>query len=75
MQGIPIDFVNADDASRRWVSDFRMKSYASPLKLETVDPSRFSALLLPSCPGALYDLAKHDTVMHILRSFCRNKSK
>uniref|UniRef100_H2YY02 Glutamine amidotransferase-like class 1 domain-containing protein 1 n=1 Tax=Ciona savignyi TaxID=51511 RepID=H2YY02_CIOSA len=68
-QGIPIDFVNVDDTNRRWISDFRGKSYASPMKLESVDPSRFAALLIPSSPGALYDLASHDTMMHIVRHF------
>ena len=68
-QGIPIDFINVDETSRRWVSEFRTKSYASPFKLESIDPSRFSVLLLPNSPGALFDLVKHDSIMHILRSF------
>lgn len=39
----------------------------------SVDPSRFSALLIPSAPGAMHDLAKHDSVMHILRHFVKHQ--
>jgi len=72
-QGVPIDFINIDDSTRRWVTDFRTKSFASPMKLESVEPSSFDALLLPSSPGALNDLQGHDTVMHILRYFVQEK--
>jgi len=64
-----------DETNRRWVSEYRTKSYASPLKLESVDPSKYAALLIPSSPGAVYDLVKHDSMMHILRAFARDKSK
>nr|CAB3264732.1 Parkinson disease 7 domain-containing protein 1 [Phallusia mammillata] len=72
-QGIPVDFVNVDDNSRRWVSEFRTKSYASPMKLESVEASQYNALLIPNSPGALYDLVKHDSVKHILRAFTNDK--
>lgn len=72
-QGSPIEFANLDESSRKWVADFRAKTYTAPLKLESVDPTRYSALLIPSSPGAMYDLAKHDTVMHILRYFMKEQ--
>ncbi|XP_002128073.2 glutamine amidotransferase-like class 1 domain-containing protein 1 [Ciona intestinalis] len=72
-QGIPIDFVNVHETNRKWITDFRTKSYASPLKLESVDPSRFAALLIPSSPGAQFDLASHDTMMHVIRHFMNEK--
>lgn len=73
-QGLPIDFCNIiDDKLRRWVSDFNSKPFSKPMKLETVDPANYSALLFPSCPGALHDLAKCDTVMHVLRNFIKEK--
>ena len=70
-----MDFVNVDEKSRRWISEFASKSYSRPIKLETIDASRYSALLFPSCPGALSDLAKNDTVMHIIRNFAKEKSE
>ncbi|XP_057286602.1 glutamine amidotransferase-like class 1 domain-containing protein 1 isoform X4 [Pezoporus wallicus] len=35
--GKPIDFVDVNESNMRWVQDFRMKSYASPAKLESID--------------------------------------
>ncbi|XP_039262403.2 glutamine amidotransferase-like class 1 domain-containing protein 1 [Styela clava] len=72
-QGLPINFVNQDEGSRKWVTEFRTKAYTAPIKVEAVDPSRYSSLLIPSAPGAIHDLAKHDSVMHILRHFVKHQ--
>jgi len=36
-QGEAIEFVEQDDASRKWLNDFRGKSYAKPIKFEAVE--------------------------------------
>lgn len=87
----------------RWVQDFRLKAYASPAKLESIDGrletwsvvtsrqwvpvegavswpcpyltcvfppgARYHALLIPSCPGALADLASSGSLARILQHF------
>ncbi|XP_076769457.1 glutamine amidotransferase-like class 1 domain-containing protein 1 isoform X2 [Arvicanthis niloticus] len=55
--GKAMDFVDVTETNARWVQDFRLKAYASPAKLESIDGARYHALLIPSCPGALADLA------------------
>ncbi|XP_030741564.2 glutamine amidotransferase-like class 1 domain-containing protein 1 isoform X2 [Echinops telfairi] len=35
--GKAMDFVDMDESSARWVQDFRLRSYASPAKLESID--------------------------------------
>ncbi|KAI2557907.1 glutamine amidotransferase class 1 domain containing 1, partial [Homo sapiens] len=52
-----------------WVQDFRLKAYASPAKLESIDGARYHALLIPSCPGALTDLASSGSLARILQHF------
>lgn len=32
-----MDFVDVNDSNARWVQDFRLKAYASPAKLESID--------------------------------------
>lgn len=32
-----MDFVEVDESNARWVQDFRLKAYASPAKLESID--------------------------------------
>ncbi|XP_054131640.1 glutamine amidotransferase-like class 1 domain-containing protein 1 [Melozone crissalis] len=67
--GKPIDFVDVNEANTRWIQDFRMKSYASPAKLESIDGARYHALLIPNCPGAVTDLANSGYLAKILQHF------
>lgn len=32
-----MDFVDVNEGNARWVQDFRLKAYASPAKLESID--------------------------------------
>ncbi|XP_040320238.1 glutamine amidotransferase-like class 1 domain-containing protein 1 isoform X2 [Herpailurus yagouaroundi] len=72
--GRTIDFVDVNESNARWVQDFRLKAYASPAKLESIDGARYHALLIPSCPGALADLASSGSLARILQHF-RSESK
>ncbi|XP_064143593.1 glutamine amidotransferase-like class 1 domain-containing protein 1 isoform X2 [Loxodonta africana] len=67
--GKAMDFVDVDESNARWVQDFRLRSYASPAKLESIDGARYHALLIPSCPGALADLASSGSLARILQHF------
>ncbi|XP_043827077.1 glutamine amidotransferase-like class 1 domain-containing protein 1 isoform X2 [Dromiciops gliroides] len=67
--GKAIDFVGVNESNMRWIQDFRMKAYASPAKLESIDGARYHALLIPSCPGALTDLANSGYLARILEHF------
>ncbi|XP_072826705.1 glutamine amidotransferase-like class 1 domain-containing protein 1 isoform X4 [Vicugna pacos] len=64
-----MDFVDVNESNARWVQDFRLKAYASPAKLESIDGARYHALLIPSCPGALADLASSGSLARILQHF------
>nr|XP_042703584.1 glutamine amidotransferase-like class 1 domain-containing protein 1 [Chrysemys picta bellii] len=64
-----IDFVDVNESNMRWIQDFRMKSYANPAKLESIDGARYHALLIPNCPGALTDLANNGYLARILQHF------
>ncbi|XP_045437035.1 glutamine amidotransferase-like class 1 domain-containing protein 1 isoform X5 [Pipistrellus kuhlii] len=64
-----MDFVDVNESNARWVQDFRLKAYASPAKLESIDGARYHALLIPSCPGALADLANSGSLARILQHF------
>ncbi|XP_052617944.1 glutamine amidotransferase-like class 1 domain-containing protein 1 isoform X1 [Peromyscus californicus insignis] len=72
--GKAMDFVDVTENNARWVQDFRLKAYASPAKLESIDGARYHALLIPSCPGALADLASSGSLARILQHF-RSESK
>ncbi len=37
LQGRPIEFVNIDENSRKWLNEFRAKPFSVPGKLEDVD--------------------------------------
>uniref|UniRef100_A0A2K6TC57 Glutamine amidotransferase-like class 1 domain-containing protein 1 n=1 Tax=Saimiri boliviensis boliviensis TaxID=39432 RepID=A0A2K6TC57_SAIBB len=67
--GKAMDFVDVTESNARWVQDFRLKAYASPAKLESTDGARYHALLIPSCPGALTDLASSGSLARILQHF------
>ncbi|XP_010073156.1 PREDICTED: Parkinson disease 7 domain-containing protein 1, partial [Pterocles gutturalis] len=67
--GKPIDFVDMNESNMRWIQDFRMKSYANPAKLESIDGARYHALLIPNCPGAVTDLANSGYLAKILQHF------
>ncbi|XP_044115846.1 glutamine amidotransferase-like class 1 domain-containing protein 1 isoform X2 [Neovison vison] len=69
-----MDFVDVNEGNARWVQDFRLKAYASPAKLESIDGARYHALLIPSCPGALADLASSGSLARILQHF-RSENK
>ncbi|KAF1585616.1 Glutamine amidotransferase-like class 1 domain-containing protein 1, partial [Eudyptes moseleyi] len=40
--GKSIDFVDVNESNMRWIQDFRMKSYANPAKLESIDGNGFT---------------------------------
>uniref|UniRef100_A0A2K5HGZ0 Glutamine amidotransferase-like class 1 domain-containing protein 1 n=1 Tax=Colobus angolensis palliatus TaxID=336983 RepID=A0A2K5HGZ0_COLAP len=67
--GKAMEFVDVTESNARWVQDFRLKAYASPAKLESIDGARYHALLIPSCPGALTDLASSGSLARILQHF------
>ncbi|XP_072047117.1 glutamine amidotransferase-like class 1 domain-containing protein 1 [Amphiura filiformis] len=72
-EGRPIDFANQDEGSKRWLNEFRTKPFSTPIKLDTVVASRYSALLVVDCPGALYDLALNTQLAQILQHFIIEK--
>jgi len=37
MQGGPVEYVKQDDNSRKWMNEFRSKSYAKPISFEAVE--------------------------------------
>ncbi|XP_060014096.1 glutamine amidotransferase-like class 1 domain-containing protein 1 isoform X2 [Lagenorhynchus albirostris] len=73
--GKTMDFVDVNESNARWVQDFRLKAYASPAKLESIDGARYHALLIPSCPGALADLASSGSLARILQHFRSESSR
>lgn len=47
-----MDFVDVTETNARWVQDFRLKAYASPAKLESIDGRlETRSLWRPLCPG------------------------
>ncbi|PNI26846.1 GATD1 isoform 7 [Pan troglodytes] len=73
--GKAMEFVDVTESNARWVQDFRLKAYASPAKLESIDGARYHALLIPSCPGALTDLASSGSLARILQHFHSESSR
>ncbi|XP_015913383.1 glutamine amidotransferase-like class 1 domain-containing protein 1 [Parasteatoda tepidariorum] len=71
--GKPLEFSKHDDQSRRWLNEFRMKSLAIPLSLQTIDPHRYSCLLIPHSPGAAFDLCNDEDLAQILKNFIQEK--
>lgn len=72
-EGRPLDFTNQDESSKRWLNEFRTKPFSNPIKLDAVVASRYSAILFPDSPGALYDLALNVQVAQILQHFINEK--
>lgn len=72
-EGQPIVFVNMDEESTKWLNDFRTKQIAKEHVLDTINPKRYDALMLPSSPGALYDLASSPKLGEILCSFVEDQ--
>ncbi|GFY57944.1 glutamine amidotransferase-like class 1 domain-containing protein 1 [Trichonephila inaurata madagascariensis] len=71
--GKPLEFIKQDDQSRRWLNEFRMKSLAIPISLQTIDPHRYSCLLIPHSPGAAFDLCNDKDLGQILKNFIQEK--
>ncbi|XP_022083617.1 glutamine amidotransferase-like class 1 domain-containing protein 1 [Acanthaster planci] len=65
----PLDFIEQDESSKRWLNEFKTKPFSTPVRLDTIDASRYSALLLVDSPGALHDLAHDQDLAQILRHF------
>lgn len=68
-EGKAIEFANIDDNSRRWLNEFNSKPFSVPGKLEDVEPLRYSALLLPSGLGCLFDLVQSKDLHKIIETF------
>lgn len=66
-------YVDMDDASEKWMKDFRTKSVSVPINLSITDPSRYSCLLIPHAPGALFDLMKSREMAQIVNHFVQHK--
>ncbi|KAK2569140.1 Glutamine amidotransferase-like class 1 domain-containing protein 1 [Acropora cervicornis] len=73
LYGHQIDFVKSDENSRKWLNEFRTKPFSFPGKLEDVDASRYGAILIPSSPGALHDLAQNTELAKLLNAFIHEK--
>jgi len=71
--GRQAEYINQDDSNRRWFNEFRSKSSSSPISLDTVDVNRYSAILIPSCPGAIHDLATNRDLSQIIIHFIKEK--
>ena len=37
LQAKAVEYVQADDNTRRWLADFRTKSFSQPISLESID--------------------------------------
>ncbi|XP_065912568.1 glutamine amidotransferase-like class 1 domain-containing protein 1 [Dysidea avara] len=70
--GHPI-YVGGDENSQRWIKDFKQQMVAVPEKLENVDATQFVALMIPNCPGAVFDLWNNDSMTNILEHFVSEK--
>ncbi|OWF50653.1 Parkinson disease 7 domain-containing protein 1-like [Mizuhopecten yessoensis] len=71
--GRNVEYTQQDESNRRWFNEFRSKASSTPIALDTVDAARYSALLLPSAPGALQDLATDKHLGQILSHFVNEK--
>ncbi|KAK7098540.1 glutamine amidotransferase-like class 1 domain-containing protein 1 [Littorina saxatilis] len=71
--GRQVEYVHQDDSNRRWFNEFRSKSTSTPIGLETVDVNRYSAMLIPACPGAVHDLANNTDLGQLIAHFVAEK--
>ncbi|XP_055998739.1 glutamine amidotransferase-like class 1 domain-containing protein 1 [Ostrea edulis] len=71
--GKNVEYVQQDDHNRRWFNEFRSKSSSNPIPFETVDSARYSALLIPSSPGSVHDLANNPELCQIITHFIKEK--
>ncbi|KAH9498931.1 Glutamine amidotransferase-like class 1 domain-containing protein 1 [Bulinus truncatus] len=71
--GRQAEYINQDDSNRRWFNEFRSKSSSTPIGLETVDVNRYTALLIPACPGAVHDLSSNNDLAQIITHFIKGK--
>ncbi|XP_063294063.1 glutamine amidotransferase-like class 1 domain-containing protein 1 [Pelobates fuscus] len=71
--GKALDFVGINETDSRWFQEFQLKPFANPARLESIDGSRYHALLIPHCPGALTDLANSGYLARILQHFKAEK--
>lgn len=55
------------------MNEFRTKQFSVAGKLENVDASRYGAVLIPSAPGALHDLAQDSELAKLLNTFVHEK--
>ncbi|XP_071830761.1 glutamine amidotransferase-like class 1 domain-containing protein 1 [Apostichopus japonicus] len=67
------DFKSSDEHTQRWIADFKGKPYSSPVRLESVDASRYAALFIPEGFGALFDLVHSLQMQSIINHFTRVK--
>jgi len=67
------EFVNSDEQTRKWFNDFRHKPFATPISLSSVDPHRYSCLVIPHSPGAVTDLVTDSDLSEILRHFVKEQ--
>jgi putative intracellular protease/amidase len=67
------EFVNSDEQTRKWFNDFRHKSFATPISLSSVDPHRYTCLVIPHSPGAVTDLVTDSDLSEILRHFVKEQ--
>lgn len=67
--GQAVEYINVDENSKRWLTDFASKPFSTPAKLENCDPSRFAVLVIPGGPGAVHDLATNQSLAHLIAQF------
>ncbi|XP_014668521.1 PREDICTED: Parkinson disease 7 domain-containing protein 1-like isoform X2 [Priapulus caudatus] len=68
-QGKVAEFVSTDEAGRRWLADFKTKSFATPISLSSVDARRYQVLLIPHSLGAAHDLANSKDLASVIHNF------
>ncbi|KAK3095351.1 hypothetical protein FSP39_013562, partial [Pinctada imbricata] len=71
--GRNVEYVHQDDNNRRWFNEFRSKAASATIGFETIDPARYSALLIPSSPGAVHDLVNNSELCNIITHFVKEK--